>query len=111
MKKQKIRLLFRSFDHQQLDKAVRDVLRIVAKAGSVVKGPIPMPNRTQYFTVLRSPNNDKKARDQFGLINHKRIMDIEMAMQAPKVVEDTMNSLMRLEVSAAVDIEIKTGVE
>lgn len=107
MKKQKIRLLLRSNDHRQLDKAVKDIVRAVKKTGSTILGPVPLPNCTKYFTVLRSPNNDKKARDQFEITTHKRLLEIEMVMQAPKIVEETMNSLMKLHISSAVDVEIK----
>ena len=107
MKKQKIRLLLRSNDHQQLDKAVKDIVRAVKKTGSDVIGPVPFPNKTTCFTVLRSPNNDKKARDQFGYTVHARLLEIEMFQQAPKAIEETMNALMKLHISSSVYVEIK----
>ena len=64
-------------------------------------GPVPMPNRTKYFTVLRSPHIDKKSREQFELTTHKRILDI----LSP--VEQTMDALMKLNISAGVDVEIR----
>lgn len=106
MKKQKIRLLLRSNDHRQLDKAIKDIVRAVVKTGSEVLGPVPLPNKTKYFTVLRSPNNDKKARDQFEITMHKRLLVIEMLLQAPKIVEETMGALMKLHISSSVHVEI-----
>ncbi len=107
MKKQKIRLILRSNDHQQLDKAVREIVRAVKKTGSMIMGPVPLPNKTRYFTVLRSPNNDKKSREQFEITSHKRLIEIEIVQQAAKGVEETMDALMKLHISSAVDVEIK----
>jgi small subunit ribosomal protein S10 len=108
MKKQKIRIILRSNDHQQLDKAVREIVRAVKKAGSKVLGPIPMPNKVKYFTVLRSPNNDKKSREQFEIITYKRLLDVEILMQqSNKGIEETMDALMKLHISPSVDVEIK----
>ena len=107
MKKQKIRLILRSNDHQQLDKAIREIVRAVKKTGSMVLGPVPFPNKTRYFTVLRSPNNDKKSREQFEITSHKRLIEIEIVQQAAKEVEETMDALMKLHISSAVDVEIK----
>ena len=107
MKKQKIRIILRSNDYQQLDKAVKEIVRAAKKAGARVLGPVPMPNKIKYFTVLRSPNNDKKSREQFEIITHKRLLDIEMLQQASKVVGETMEALMKLHISSSVDVEIK----
>lgn len=107
MKKQKIRIILRSNDSQQIDKAVKEIVRVAKKAGSRVCGPVPMPNHIRYFTVLRSPNNDKKSREQFEIITHKRLLDIEMLKQSNEVVEETMEALMKLHISSAVDVEIK----
>lgn len=108
MKKQKIRIILRSNDHQQLEKAVKEIIRATKKAGSRICGPVPLPSRLKYFTVLRSPNNDKKSREQFEIISHKRLLDIEMFKQAGDVVEKTMESLMKLHISSVVDVEIKS---
>jgi small subunit ribosomal protein S10 len=101
MKKQKIRLTLRSFDHQLLDKAVRQIVLTVKRTGSEVIGPVPLPNKNRCFTVLRSPNIDKKSREQFELTTHKRILDII----APS--DQTMDALMKLSISSGVDVEIK----
>ena len=101
MKKQKIRLTLRSFDHQLLDGAVKQIVFAVKRTGSNVLGPIPLPNRKKIYTVLRSPHVDKKSREQFELITHKRILDIVSP------AEQTMDALMRLNISSGVDVEIK----
>ena len=109
MKKQKIRIVLRSNDHKKLDGAVKEIVRIVKKTGSRVIGPVPLPNDVKYFTVLRSPNNDKKSREQFEFITHKRLLDIEIVLQGAnnKGVEETMDALMKLHISSVVDVEIK----
>ena len=101
MKKQRIRLTLKSYDHQLLDNAVRQIALTVKRTGSQILGPIPLPNRRKCFTVLRSPHVDKKSREQFELTTHKRILDIVSP------VEQTMDALMRLNISAGVDVEIK----
>jgi len=101
MSKQKIRLTLRSYDYQQLDKAVKQIVLTVKRTGSEVVGPVPLPNRKQVFTVLRSPHVDKKSRDQFELETHRRLLDIV------NPTDETMNALMKLSISAGVDVEIK----
>ncbi len=101
MKKQKIRLTLRSYDHQLLDKAVKQIVSTVKRTGSKIVGPVPLPNKRQCFTVLRSPHVDKKSREQFELTTHRRIMDIV----APS--DQTMDALMKLNISSGVDVEIK----
>ena len=101
MKKQKIRLTLKSYDHQLLDKAVKQLVSAVKRTGSHLLGPVPLPNRNQCFTVLRSPHVDKKSREQFELITHKRIIDIVSP------TEQTIDALMKLNLSSGVDIEIK----
>jgi small subunit ribosomal protein S10 len=101
MKKQKIRLIFKSYDHRLLDKAVRQVAQTVKRTGSAIVGPVPLPNREKIFTVLRSPHIDKKSREQFGLTTHKRILDIITP------TDQTMDALMKLSISSGVDVEIK----
>ena len=101
MKKQKIRLTLKSYDHQLLDNAVKQIVLTVKRTGSSVLGPVPLPNKNRCFTVLRSPHVDKKSREQFELVAHKRILDIV----AP--AEQTMDALMKLNISAGVDVEIK----
>ncbi len=101
MKKQKIRLTLKSYDHQLLDGAVKQIVMTVKRTGSKVLGPVPLPKKRQVFTVLRSPHVDKKSREQFELTTHKRIVDIVSP------VEQTMDALMKLNLSAGVDVEIK----
>jgi len=101
MKKTKIRLTLKSYDHQLLDKAVKQIVLTVKRTGSQLVGPVPMPNRKQCFTVLRSPHIDKKSREQFELTTHRRILDIVSPTDA------TMDALMKLSISSGVDVEIK----
>lgn len=101
MKKQRIRLTLRSYDHQLLDKAVKLIAMTAKRTGTDLVGPVALPNTTRRFTVLRSPHIDKKSREQFEIITHKRILDIV----APS--DQTMSALMKLNISAGVDVEIK----
>lgn len=101
MKKQKIRLTLKSYDHQLLDKAIKQIVLAVRRTGSQVVGPVPLPNRKRCFTVLRSPHIDKESREQFELTTHRRIVDIV----APS--DQTMDALMKLSISSGVDVEIK----
>ncbi len=101
MKKQKIRLTLKSYDHQLLDKAVKQIVLTVKRTGSQLVGPVPLPNKRRCFTVLRSPHIDKKSREQFELTTHQRLLDIVAPSDA------TMDALMKLNISSGVDVEIK----
>ena len=101
MKKHKIRLTLKSYDHQLLDKAVKQIVFTVKRTGSSLVGPVPMPNKRRCFTVLRSPHVNKKSREQFELITHRRILDIV----SPS--DQTMDALMKLNISSGVDVEIR----
>lgn len=101
MKKQKIRLTLKSYDHQLLDKAVKLIVSTAKRTGSQVMGPVPLPNKMRCFTVLRSPHIDKKSREQFKLTTHRRILDIV----SPS--DQTMDALMKLNISSGVDVEIR----
>ena len=101
MKKQKIRLTLKSYDHQLLDKATKQIALTVKRTGSDLMGPVPMPNKRRCFTVLRSPHVNKKSREQFELTTHKRILEI----LPPS--DQTMDALMKLNISSGVDVEIK----
>lgn len=101
MKKHKIRLTLKSYDHQLLDGAVKQIVLTAKRTGSQIVGPVPFPTRKRCFTVLRSPHVNKKSREQFELSTHKRILDIV----SPE--EQTMDALMKLNISAGVDVEIK----
>jgi len=101
MAKQKIRLTLKSYDHRLLDKSVKLIVSTVKRTGSQLVGPVPLPNKRNCFTVLRSPHVDKKSREQFELTTHKRILYIV----APS--DQTMDALMKLSISSGVDVEIR----
>jgi small subunit ribosomal protein S10 len=101
MKKQSIRLKLQSYDHRLLDKAVKQIVLTAKRTGAQLMGPVPLPNKRRCFTVLRSPHIDKESREQFELTTHKRILDII----SPS--DKTMDSLMKLNISSGVDVEIK----
>jgi len=98
---QKIRIRLKAFDHRMIDKSAMEIVETAKRTGAVVKGPIPLPTRIERFTLLRSPHVNKKARDQFEIRTHKRIMDII------EPTEKTVDALMRLDLAAGVDVEIK----
>ena len=98
---QKIRIKLKSYDYNLVDKSAEKIVKTVKGTGAVVNGPIPLPTHKKIFTVLRSPHVNKKSREQFQTHIHKRIVDI--INSTPKTVE----SLMKLDLPAGVDIEIK----
>lgn len=97
----KIRIRLQGFDHAILDQASADIVRTVEKTGSRVSGPVPLPTKTQRWTVLRSPHVDKKSREQFELKTHKRLIEI------PDSKPNTVDALTKLDLPAGVDVEIK----
>jgi small subunit ribosomal protein S10 len=97
----RIRVRLRGFDVELIDQSSKAIVQTVEKAGSQVSGPIPLPTRTSRYTVLRSPHVNKKAREQFEMRTHKRLIDI---LEPTSVV---MDALMKLELPAGVDVEIK----
>ena len=101
MENQKIRIKLKAFEHKILDKAVRDIVNTAKRTGARVVGPIPLPTRIEKFVVTRSPHVDKKSREQFEIRTHKRMIDI--FEHNPQ----TIDALMKLELSAGVDVEIK----
>lgn len=101
MKKPKIRLTLKSYDHRLLDDAVKQIVLTGKRTGANIVGPVPLPNRKKVFTVLRSPFVNKKSREQFELTTHKRVLDIVSP------AEQTMDALMKLNLSAGVDVEIR----
>ena len=101
MKKQRIRLRLKSFDHRLLDTAVKLIVHTARRTGAQLMGPVPLPNKKRIFTVLRSPHVDKKSREQFELTRHVRVLDIV----SPS--DKTMNELMKINISSGVDVEIK----
>ena len=98
---QKIRIKLKSYDHHIVDRSSEHIVSAVKGTGAVISGPIPLPTRKQIFTVLRSPHVNKKSREQFELCTYKRLIDIHS--ESTK----TVNALMRLELPAGVDVEIK----
>ncbi len=98
---QKIRVNFKAFDAKQLDKAVKEIVSIVKRSGANVIGPIPLPTKKQKICVLRSPHVNKKSREQFEFNTHKRLLYIT------ETTPQTMDSLMKLDVSAGVQVDIK----
>ena len=98
---QKIRIRLKSYDHILIDKSTDKIIKTVKSTGAVVSGPIPLPTNRTIYTVLKSPHVDKKARDQFEIRSHKRIIDIHNSNNK------TVDSLSKLDIPAGVDIEIK----
>ena len=101
MANERIRVKLRGFDVELVEQSSRSIVSTVVKAGAKVSGPVPLPTRINKYTVLRSPHVNKKAREQFEMRTHKRLIDI--LEPTPKVVE----ALMKLELPAGVDVEIK----
>tara|TARA_B100000749_G_scaffold119316_1_gene91399 strand:+ start:1960 stop:2268 length:309 start_codon:yes stop_codon:yes gene_type:complete len=101
MAKQSIRISLRAYDHILLDKSTDKIVKTAKSTGAIISGPIPLPTKRSIYTVLRSPHVDKKSREQFQTTIHKRLVDI--INSNPKTVE----SLMKLDLPAGVDIEIK----
>ncbi|MBR1937492.1 MAG: 30S ribosomal protein S10 [Spirochaetales bacterium] len=101
MANERIRVRLRGFDVELVEQSSKSIVQTVVKAGAKVSGPVPLPTRTNRYTVLRSPHVNKKAREQFEMRTHKRLIDI--LEPTPKVVE----ALMKLELPAGVDVEIK----
>ncbi len=98
---QKIRIRLKAYDHKLLDQSAADIVDTVNRTGAKVAGPIPLPTRISRYTVLRSPHVDKKSREQFEIRTHKRLMDILEPTQ------QTVDALMKLDLPAGVDVEIK----
>jgi small subunit ribosomal protein S10 len=98
---QKIRIRLRAFDHHLLDQSVAEIVETARKTGAKISGPIPLPTVRNRWDVLRSPHVDKKSREQFEMRTHKRLLDIL------EPTPQTMDALMRLDLSAGVDVEIK----
>lgn len=101
MANERIRVRLRGFDVELVEQSSKSIVQTVVKAGAKVSGPVPLPTRINKYTVLRSPHVNKKAREQFEMRTHKRLIDI--LEPTPKVVE----ALMKLELPAGVDVEIK----
>lgn len=102
MSETKIRIRLKAYDSKILDLSAREIIETARRTGARVAGPIPLPTRKHRYTVLRGPHVDKKSREQFEFRTHKRLMDIIEPTQ------QTLDALMKLDLSAGVDVEIKT---
>ena len=100
-KNQRIRISLKSFDHKIIDQSTSEIVDTARRTGAVIRGPIPLPNKIEKFTVLRGPHVDKKSRDQFEIRTHKRLLDIV------DPTPQTVDALMKLDLAAGVDVEIK----
>lgn len=98
---QKIRIRLKGYDYKLLDQSAAEIVETAKRTGARVSGPIPLPTAINKFTVLRSPHVDKKSREQFEVRTHKRLIDIY------EPTPETADALMKLDISAGVDVEIK----
>ncbi len=98
----KIRIRLKAYDHRLLDQSASEIVETATRPGARVAGPIPLPTRINRFTVLRGPHVDKKSREQFEIRTHKRLLDILDPNQ------QTLEALMKLDLSAGVEVEIKS---
>ncbi len=101
MDSQKIRIRLKAYDHRVLDASVREIVNTAKRTGAQVRGPIPLPTHIEKFTVNRSPHIDKKSREQFEIRTHKRMLEI------CEWLPQTVDALMKLDLSSGVDVEIK----
>lgn len=101
MTSDKIRIRLKAYDHKLLDQSVAEILDAAKRTGARVSGPIPLPTEINRYCVLRSPHIDKKSREHFEIRTHKRLLDILDPTQ------QTIDALMKLDLSAGVDVEIK----
>ncbi|HSD35144.1 MAG: 30S ribosomal protein S10 [Xanthobacteraceae bacterium] len=101
MESQNIRIRLKAFDHRVLDQSASEIVNTAKRTGARVRGPIPLPTRIERFTVNRSPHIDKKSREQFEIRTHKRLLDIV------DPTPQTVDALMKLDLAAGVNVEIK----
>lgn len=102
MASEKIRIKLKAYDHKLLDASADEIVETAQRTGAKVSGPVPLPTDISRWTVLRGPFIDKKSREQFEMRTHKRLLDIHEPTQ------NTLDALMRLDLAAGVDVEIKT---
>ena len=100
-KAQRIRIRLKSFDHRMIDRSAADIVRTARNTGAKIVGPIPLPTKKRIYTVIRSPHIDKTSREQFESLTHKRLIDIIDS------TPQTIDSLMKLDLPAGVEVEIK----
>ena len=101
MDSQNIRIRLKAFDHRVLDQSTDEIVQTAKRTGAQVRAPIPLPTRIEKYTVLRGPHIDKKSREQFEIRTHKRLLDIV------DPTPQTVDALMKLDLAAGVDVEIK----
>jgi len=101
MQSQNIRIRLKAFDFRVLDTSTQEIVSTAKRTGATVRGPIPLPTHIEKFTVLRGPHIDKKSREQFEIRTHKRLLDIV------DPTPQTVDALMKLDLAAGVDVEIK----
>jgi len=102
MANEKIRIRLKAYDHRMLDQSLAEIVGTAKRTGAKISGPILLPTRIRKYTVLRSPHADKKSRDQFEMRIHKRMVDIL------NPTPETVDALMKLNLPAGVDVEIKS---
>lgn len=100
-KGQKVRIRLKAFDHKLLDQSTSEIVETAKRTGARLSGPIPLPTKISRYAVLRSPHVDKKSQEHFEMRVHKRLLDILEPTQ------QTIDALMKLDLSAGVDVEIK----
>ncbi len=98
---EKIRINLKAYDHRLLDQSVKEIVETAKRTGAKISGPVPLPTNIHKVTVLRGPHVDKKSREQFEIRTHKRLIDIL------EPTSQTVDALMKLDLSAGVDVEIK----
>jgi small subunit ribosomal protein S10 len=101
MANQKIRIRLKAFDHQLLDQSAGKIVDTARRTGAAISGPVPLPTEKSIYTVIRAPHKFKDSREQFEMRTHKRLIDII------DPTPNTVDALMRLDLPAGVDIEIK----
>ena len=101
--KQKIRIRLKAFDHRMIDRSAQEIVDTARRTGAIVRGPIPLPTKKERYNLLRSPHKYKASRDQMEIRIYKRIMDIV------EPTDKTVDALMKLDLAAGVDVEIKLG--
>ena len=101
MQKHKIRIRLKAFDYKLIDQSALEIVETAKRTGAIVKGPVPLPTRLQRFDILRSPHVNKSSRDEFEIRTHQRLMDIV------DPTDKTVDALMKLDLPAGVDVEIK----
>ena len=101
MANQRIRIRLKAYDYRLIDQSAREIVETARRTGAQVRGPIPLPTKKERFTILISPHVNKDARDQYGIRTHKRLMDIV------DPTDKTVDALMKLDLAAGVDVQIK----